>query len=95
DARRSRELARRELDLEAIRRPELDELLAAERARRLAFAARLLRNVGAADPAAHAPALAALIDGLVAGAIVDAGAPVMPRSLGAQFETFLRACGGR
>ena len=68
--RRDRTLARYELSLAAVREPELRKAMVAggDTIRRLG--ARALAGAGAADPAAAAEELTALLDGLVLTALV-------------------------
>ncbi|OAR25724.1 hypothetical protein A8W25_09220 [Streptomyces sp. ERV7] len=62
---RERMLARYELALEAPRRPELRAALHTAGSRHRAVAENMLATAGAPDPAAHANAFVALLDGLL------------------------------
>jgi DNA-binding transcriptional regulator YbjK len=89
---RTLQLARQELLLEAARRRELRPGLAPSRARLLVLAARLLRNVGCPDPAAHAPGLAALLDGLMVEQLLHPAEAIDPTAIRGHIERFLQAC---
>ncbi|MEU7428316.1 TetR family transcriptional regulator [Streptomyces sp. NPDC040750] len=64
-AGRERMLARYELALEAPRRPELQAALHTAGGRHRAIAENLLTAAGAPDPAAHANAFVAFLDGIL------------------------------
>lgn len=73
---RERHLARYEISLEAMRRPELRAIFDASRARIRGQVAAAFAEHGAADPAAHASDFVACMDGLLFDVIVGGRTPV-------------------
>jgi len=92
---RERMLARYELALEAPRRPELRAALHLAGSRHRAAAEKLLTAAGSTDPAAHANAFVALLDGLLFNQLT-AAAPhrLTPGQLRRTLLDLIQACTG-
>lgn len=72
-------VARHQLQLEALRHPELRAVYGAWTAAGLALTEAMLRQAGAADPARDAAVLVAAVDGVTLNAVVLADPPVRER----------------
>ncbi|MEU6719381.1 TetR family transcriptional regulator C-terminal domain-containing protein [Nonomuraea sp. NPDC046802] len=90
---RTRLLARYELSLEAVRRPELRERLEASGAIFRNLLAELLRSAGSPDPERHARQLVAWCDGMLYDTLAGAGTrhPATRADLAAGVRDLLRA----
>lgn len=92
DAGRERMLARYELSLEAIRRPELRTILVTVGKRHQDLAVKMLVAAGAPDPVVQAPVFVALLDGLIFGHLAGTGdLSLTPRELRQTLTNLLHA----
>jgi DNA-binding transcriptional regulator YbjK len=95
-AGRERMLARYELALEAPRRPELRAALHTAGSRHRAVAENMLAAAGTPDPAAHANAFVALLDGLLFNQLTAAAAHrLTPEQLRRTLLGLIHTCADR
>lgn len=90
--RRSLLTARYELALEATRRPTLHAVMNESRARFVELAEILLTAAGCATPAAHAPQLLTVLDGIAADQLQATGDTLDRAGIEETIDRFLETC---